>query len=103
MKNYLPLILGMTMVTFLPRLLPLITLTERPLHPLLKRFLLYIPYTALSALIASGIMQASASMRIATIVGIGAAAACSWFKGGLILSVVASIATAFLILNGFNI
>jgi branched-subunit amino acid transport protein len=103
MRNYLPLIFGMTMVTFLPRLLPLITLTERPLHPLLKRFLLYIPYTALSALIASGIMQASASMRIATIAGIGAAAVCSWLKGGLILSVVASIATAFLILNGFNI
>jgi branched-subunit amino acid transport protein len=99
MRSYLPLILGMTMVTFLPRLLPLITLTERPLHPLIKRFLLYIPYTALSALIASGIMQADQSMRIATIAGIGAAALCSWFKGGLILSVLASIITAFLILN----
>jgi branched-subunit amino acid transport protein len=99
MRSYLPLILGMTLVTFLPRLLPLITLTERPLHPLIKRFLLYIPYTALSALIASGIMQAGQSMRMATIAGIGAAAICSWVRGGLILSVAASIATAFLILN----
>lgn len=103
MRSYLPLILGMTMVTFLPRLLPLITLTERPLHPLLRRFLLYIPYTALSALIASGIMQADGTMRIATIAGIGAAAICSWFKGGLIVSVVASIVTSFLVLNGINI
>ncbi len=103
MKNYLPLILGMTMVTFIPRLLPLITLAERPLHPLVKRFLLYIPYTALSALIASGIMQADQSMRLATMTGIGVAALFSWFKGGLILSVFTSIIAAFLILNGLNI
>lgn len=103
MKSYLPIILGMTLVTFLPRLLPLITLTERPLHPMVKKFLLYIPYTALSSLIASGIMQASESMRIATIAGIGAAAVCSLLKGGLIVSVLVSIATSFLILNGFNI
>jgi branched-subunit amino acid transport protein len=103
MKNYLPLILGMTMVTFLPRLLPLITLADRPIHPLIKRFLLYIPYTALSALIASGIMQAEGTIRLATLAGLGAAAICSWFKGGLIVSVVVSIATSFLVLNGFNI
>lgn len=103
MRSYLPLILGMTMVTFLPRLLPLITLADRPIHPLIKRFLLYIPYTALSALIASGIMQAEGTMRLATLAGLGAAAICSWFKGGLIVSVVVSIATSFLFLNGFNI
>jgi branched-subunit amino acid transport protein len=103
MKSYLPLILGMTMVTFLPRLFPLIMLADRPIHPLIKRFLLYIPYTALSALIASGIMQAEGTMRLATLAGLGAAAICSWFKGGLIVSVAVSIAASFLILNGFNI
>jgi len=96
MKSYLPLILGMTVVTFLPRLLPLITLSERPVHPLLKRFLLYIPYTALGALIVRGAMQASSGMEAATLIGIGVAAACSWYKGGLILSVFASIIAAFL-------
>jgi branched-subunit amino acid transport protein len=103
MRSYIPLILGMTMVTFLPRLLPLITLTDRHIHPLIKRFLLYIPYTALSALIASGIMQAEGTMRLATLAGLGAAAVCSWLKGGLIVSVVVSIATSFFILNGFNL
>jgi branched-subunit amino acid transport protein len=99
MKSYLPLILGMMMVTFLPRLLPLIILTERPLHPLLKRFFIYIPYTALGALIVRGVMQATSGMMVATLVGLGVAASCSWFKGGLVLSVLASIMVAFLVLS----
>ncbi len=102
MKNYLPLIFGMMAVTYIPRLIPLIILTERPLHPLVKRFLLYIPYTALSALIVRGVMQASSGMELATILGIGAAGICSWFKGDLILSVAVSILTSFLILSRLN-
>ena len=99
MKSYLPLILGMMAVTFLPRLLPLVTLSKRPLHPLLRRFLLFIPYTALGALIARGVMQAPPGMMAATLIGIGAAALCSWFKGGMVLSVGAGIIAAFLVLQ----
>jgi branched-subunit amino acid transport protein len=99
MKSYLPLILGMTAVTFLPRLLPLMALSARPLHPVLRRFFLYIPYTALGALIVRGVMQAPSGMRLATLAGLGVAAACSWFKGGLVLSVAASIGAVFLILS----
>lgn len=98
MKNYLPLIMGMMAVTYLPRLIPLLILTERPLHPLLKRFLLYIPYTALSALIVRGIMQSTPDMRLAALAGIAAAGLCSWFKGGLVLSVLASIIASLLFL-----
>jgi branched-subunit amino acid transport protein len=99
MKSYLPLIIGMTTVTYLPRLLPLIALSKRPLHPLIRRFFLYIPYTALGALIVRGVIQATSGMMVATIVGLGVAAACSWFKGGLVLSVLTSIIVAFLILS----
>jgi branched-subunit amino acid transport protein len=99
MKSYLPLILGMMTVTFLPRLLPLIILAKRPLHPLVKRFFLYIPYTALGALIVRGVMQATSAMMVATTVGLGVAAFCSWFKGGLVFSVIAAIVVAFLILS----
>ena len=98
MNGHLPLIFGMMAVTYIPRLIPLLFLTERPLNPLVKRFLLYIPYTALSALIVRGAMQASSGMDLATILGIGAAGICSWFKGGLILSVISSIVVSFLIL-----
>lgn len=99
MKSYFPLIIGMMAVTYLPRLIPLLVMTERPIHPLLRRFLLYIPYTALSALIVRGAMEANSGMRLATILGIGVAGICSWFKGGLVLSVLVSIIAAFIVLQ----
>jgi len=98
MKSYLPLIVGMMTVTYLPRLLPLIALSERPLHPLLRRFLLYIPYTALGALIIRGAMEATPEMTVATLAGIGASAVFSWFRGGMVSPVSASILVVFLIL-----
>ncbi len=96
----LPLIFGMAAVTYLPRLLPLIIMTERPINPLLKRFLLYIPYTALSALIVRGILEASSEIQLATLMGVIAAGVCSIYisKGSLVLSVMASVITAFLVL-----
>lgn len=99
MKSYLSLIIGMMAVTYLPRLIPLLMMTDRPLPPLLKRFLLYIPYTALSVLIVRGVMQSSSDIRLATLAGIGVAAVCSWFKGGLVLSVLISIIAVFIILQ----
>lgn len=99
MKNYLPLVLGMAAVTYLPRLLPLILLTERPLPPFLRRFLLYVPYTALSALIVRGIMESNPHMLLATVLGLGIAGICSWYKGGLILSVLAATVTVFLVIT----
>jgi branched-subunit amino acid transport protein len=97
-KSYLPLILGMLAVTYLPRLIPLIALTGRSLHPLLRRFLTYIPYTALSALIVRGFMQSTPEMTAAAIAGIGVAGICSWLNGGLILSVAASIFASYIAL-----
>ncbi len=101
MKSLLPLIFGMAAVTYLPRLLPLIIMTERPINPLIKRFLLYIPYTALSALIVRGIMETSPEIRLATLIGVIAAGMCSIYlsKGGLVLSVMASVITALLVLQ----
>lgn len=101
MKNYIPLILGMTAVTYLPRLLPLITLSKRNLHPLLRQFLLYVPYTALGVLIVRGVSQSKPDMMFAAIAGMGASVICSWLNGGMILSVFASIITSFLFLNFF--
>lgn len=98
MKSYLPLILGMMAVTFLPRLLPLITLSEKPLHPKMKKFLLYIPYTALSALIVRGIMQTGSKEMLLSLVGIGIAGIVAWFKGGMVLSVIAAIVATFFML-----
>ncbi len=95
MKSQLPLILGMTAVTYLPRLLPLLALSDRALPPLAKRFFLYIPYTALGALITRGVLEAPDTL--ATLAAIGMAAICSWLRGGLITSVAVAIIAALLI------
>lgn len=99
MKNYLLLILGMAAATYLPRLLPLVMMAGKTLPARLKRFLQYIPYTALSALIIRGVMQAAPEMRAATIVGIAAAGVCAWLKSSLVLSVLVSIVAAFVLLQ----
>lgn len=96
--NYVLLIVGMMVVTYIPRLVPLVTLSQRPLPPVIQRFLLYIPYTALGALIIPGVSNATPEMPAAGLIGIAAAALCAWLKGGLIVPVLASIAATFLVL-----
>lgn len=92
------LVAGMMAVTYLPRLIPLCSLSERKLPPLLRRFLLYIPYTALGALIIPGAFQAIPGHPLAASLGIAAAALCSWLGGGLIPAVASGVGATFLIL-----
>jgi branched-subunit amino acid transport protein len=99
MTTKLPLILGMMLVTYLPRLLPLVFLSKRPLPLLVRRFLGYIPYAALGALIVRGVAESASGMAPATLMGIAVAAASAFFRGGLVVSVVASITAAYFVLS----
>lgn len=99
MKNYLPLILGMAVVTYLPRIIPLIALKDREVNINIEEFLYYIPYTSLSILIVRGIITADSSLKIATMAGIGIAGILSYKKGNLVLSVLAGIFLSFIIIN----
>ncbi len=96
--KYWWLILGMAAVTYLPRLIPLVAVTERPLPEFWKRFLYCIPYTALGALIIPGVYQAIPGEPWAVILGMAAAAACAWFREGLIWPVLTAIGAACLML-----
>jgi branched-subunit amino acid transport protein len=98
MKIWL-VIVGMLLVTYLPRLIPLITIADRSLPPFFRRFLQFIPYTALGALIIPGVMSATPGNPIAALAGIGTAVLCAWFKGGVVLSVLTSIIVTFIMLN----
>lgn len=49
---HIMLILGMAVVTYLPRALPLVMLSSRSLNPLIERWLRLIPPAVLSALLA---------------------------------------------------
>lgn len=99
MKSYLPLIIGMALFTYLPRLMPLALLNNRTINKSLKEFLLYIPYTSLSILIIRGILTAADGMKMVTVIGIGIAAIISYIKGNLVLSVLAGILLSFLATN----
>ncbi len=96
MTTYLPLILGMTLVTYIPRWLPLNLLSELDLNPKVKQFLIYIPYTSLSILIVRGLLTTSKDMFIPTFIGIIIAGLASWTKGNLVLSVFLGIFGSFL-------
>jgi branched-subunit amino acid transport protein len=88
----------MGVVTFLPRLLPLLMLRNRKLPPLIRRLLQVIPSAALGALILPGVLDAVPSLPVSAIAGMAAAVLVCWFGGGLILSVVSSVGVVFLIL-----
>lgn len=99
MTQYLPLILGMMLVTYLPRLLPLAALAQRPLPPRVRRFLSYIPYAALGALIIRGVAESPPGMMPATLAGVAVAAVFAFRGGGLVSSVLAAIAAAYIVLS----
>lgn len=103
MNNYIPLILGMAIVTYLPRFLPLVVLNEDMINPKLRQFLQYIPYTSLSILLIRGVISSSPEMRLPTVVGIGASALMAYTRGNLVLSVLSGILAAFITINIFGI
>ena len=99
MNNYFTLILGMFLVTYLPRLIPLTLLTSKKVSPKMEQFLLYVPYTSLSILIIRGIITESSEMKLPTILGILVSGAVAYRKGNLVISVIMGIFTAFITLN----
>lgn len=49
-------LLGMAAVTYLPRVLPMLLLSGRPLAPWISRWLSFVPATVLAALLAPGLV-----------------------------------------------
>lgn len=98
MNNQILLILGMMLVTYIPRLLSFVIVSGKNLPPRLRRFLQLIPYTALGALIIPGVFSATPQMPWASILGIGFAFVYGWYRGGIIIPVTGSILVTFLVL-----
>jgi len=70
MNTFILLVVGMGLVTYIPRMIPMVLLKELKLPPYLKRFLQFIPYTALGALIFPGILYSTNHTASAVIGGI---------------------------------
>ena len=100
--KYLPLILGMALVTYIPRLIPLVVLKKGRSSEKFTLFLTFIPYTSLSILIIRGILTSTDDMKIPTILGILVASIIAYVQKNLILSVLGGIVAAFISINFFN-
>ncbi len=98
MNKILLMILGMTLVTYIPRLLPFLMVSNEDMPKRLRRFLTLIPYTALGALIIPGVFSTTPDMPAASLVGISFAVIYAWFKGGIIVPVIGSIVATFIML-----
>jgi len=92
---YLIIIIGMALVTYIPRMFPLVILSDLELTAFWRRFLYYIPPAALSALIFPGILGATDSSITAVIGGI-VAAIMAYLKFNLLTIVLSAIAAVFL-------
>ncbi|MGM0414236.1 MAG: AzlD domain-containing protein [Bacillota bacterium] len=95
-SEYLIIIIGMALVTYIPRMFPLVILSDLELTSFWRRFLYYIPPAALSALIFPGILNATDSSSIA-ITGGFVAAIMAYLKFNLLTIVLSAIVTVFLL------
>ncbi|WP_105614690.1 AzlD domain-containing protein [Vallitalea okinawensis] len=100
MSSKIWIIIGMMVVTFLPRLLPFYVISKIKLSPRWRLFLTYIPYTSLGALIIPGVLQATPTLPIAGVLGLCFVCLYGWFKDGVIIPVVGSVIVAFIFMLG---
>jgi branched-subunit amino acid transport protein len=68
------LVIGMTLVTYIPRMLPLVGLRHLNLSPRLARFLQYVPIAALGSLTFPAIIYSTGNIKSALAGSVAAAA-----------------------------
>ena len=95
MKSYYLLVLAMAIVTYLPRVIPLIFLQQLRIPPGLQNFLNNIPYAALGALILPGIISSTGN-PLYSLVGAITAIVLALVRLNLLIVVLGSIFSVLL-------
>lgn len=88
-------VLGMAVVTYLPRMVPMVFMKGIHLPRFWMSFLRHVPYAVLGALIFPGILSSTGNSASA-IFGGAVALLLSWARVSIILTVLGSIATVYL-------
>jgi branched-subunit amino acid transport protein len=96
--DVLLLLLGMMAVTYVPRMLPFLVLNVDRLPRGVRKTFALIPVTALGALVIPGVFDATSSFIIPGLAGMAAGAAAAWWKGGIVLPVIAAVGTTYLLM-----
>lgn len=94
--EYLLLIFGMTVVTYLPRMLPSIIIDKMRFGMRTEKFLRLIPFTAISALIFPGVFFVDGANPLIGIAGALTAGVLAWRRLPVMVCVLAAIAVNFL-------
>jgi len=90
LNNLILIVIGMAIVTYIPRLLPFVFINNLKENSFTKRFMKLIPYTALSALIFPSIITATNSTLSAMIGGI-VAIILSYMEFNVVVVIISSI------------
>ncbi|MDF2674748.1 MAG: branched-chain amino acid transport [Clostridiales bacterium] len=88
-------VLGMTAVTYLPRMAPMVLLKDIKLPNFLKTFLEFIPYAALGALIIPGVFSSTGDIK-SSIIGTIVSVTLAFFKLNTMFVVLGGILGVFL-------
>ena len=96
--KHLLLILGMAVVTYIPRMVPMLLLKGKALPVFVRNFLQVLPVCALGALLVPGLLSSIPESPAAAVIGTTTAGAVSLTRGGLLLSVVAGVGVSYLVL-----
>ena len=91
------IVIGMTLVTYIPRALPAVFLDRIKPGPKVERFLNLIPYTAMAALILPGVLTVDAAQPLIGILGGLTALLLAWRRCPLIVCVLAAIGIDFVL------
>lgn len=91
------LLLGMSLVTYIPRMLPAAFVDKFRFGGRVEKFLKLIPYTAMAALIFPGILTVDAENCWIGLVGGSVAALLAWRKCPMMVCVVAGICANLLV------
>ncbi|WCK55808.1 AzlD domain-containing protein [Aneurinibacillus sp. Ricciae_BoGa-3] len=90
------LVLGMAAVTYIPRMLPMVLLQDIQMPPFLNRFLGFIPFAALGALIFPGIIYSTGDGDYGpAIAGMSVSVIVAFFRVNVMFVVLGGIAAAF--------
>ncbi|MFD1849979.1 AzlD domain-containing protein [Oceanobacillus bengalensis] len=91
------IIVGMCLVTMIPRLIPAFVMEKLQFRPWVNRWLSAIPYAALGALIFPGIMTVVPEQPIIGVIGGVVAILLATFGLNVVLVVIGAIITVFLL------